>query len=139
MPVYTVEQGDTISSIADANGFFWETLWNHARNGRLKAQRKNPNALLPGDQVFIPAKRQKKESCITDQAHYFHLKGVPVRFNVCIMNADGGARGGLPYTLVIDGKTYEGRTSQDGMISEVIGPQAREGTLTLKDALTAAR
>jgi N-acetylmuramoyl-L-alanine amidase len=63
MPSHTVKQGDCISSIAHETGFFWETLWNHPDNAKLKQLRKNPNALLPGDVVSIPDQRVKQESC----------------------------------------------------------------------------
>src|SRR5258708_33469109 len=52
---YTVVQGDCISSIAAQNGFGrWQTVWDRPENAALKKTRKNPNALSPGDQVFVP-------------------------------------------------------------------------------------
>jgi hypothetical protein len=36
MPVHIVKQRDCMSSIADQYGFFWETRWNHERNGELR-------------------------------------------------------------------------------------------------------
>jgi len=131
VPVHTVTQGECISSIADQAGFFWETLWNNAKNARLKELRKNPNALLPGDSVFIPEKRKKDESCSPTTRHKFRLLGVPVRFNVRLLDADGNPRAGIPYKLVIDGKTAQGSIAADGNLSEIIKPNAKKAVLTL--------
>ena len=54
MPTVTVNRGDSIPSLAHDNGHFWETLWNHGDNAALKALRKTPNILMPGDEVFVP-------------------------------------------------------------------------------------
>jgi N-acetylmuramoyl-L-alanine amidase len=131
VPVHNVTQGECISSIADQAGFFWETLWNHPNNARLKQLRKNPNALLPGDSVFIPDKRKKEESCGPTRRHTFRLKGVPVRFNVRLLDSQGNPRAGIPFSLVIDGKTTEGTVPDDGNLSEIIKPNAKKAKLTL--------
>ncbi len=132
MPGYTVKQGDCISSIANQSGFFWETLWSDPNNANLKNRRKNnPNALQPGDTVFIPAKRRKEESCSPTMRHTFRILGVPVRFNVKLLDQYGQPRVGIPYTLQIDSKKTQGNTPADGAISEIIAPNAKKATLTL--------
>jgi N-acetylmuramoyl-L-alanine amidase len=131
VPILKVSQGDCISSIADQTGFFWQTIWNHANNAQLKQLRQNPNALLPGDRVFIPDKRMKEESCSTTRCHTFRLLGVPVRFNLRLLDEQGNPRAGVPYTLVIDGKTTRGTVPGDGNLSEIIKPNAQKAKLTL--------
>jgi len=131
VPILKVNQGDCISSIADQTGFFWETIWNHANNAQLKQLRQNPNALLPGDSVFIPDKREKVETGGTTKCHTFRLLGVPVRFNLRLLDEQGNPRSGIPYTLVIDGKTTKGTIPDDGSISEIIKPNAKKAKLTL--------
>ena len=59
MPEHMVVAGDCILSIAEENGFQWKTIWNHAANSKLKADRGDPNVLFPGDVVFVPDKRLK--------------------------------------------------------------------------------
>jgi hypothetical protein len=131
MPVHTVAQGECVSSIADKEGFFWESIWQHDRNKSIRQKRKNPNALQPGDQLFIPDIRKREESCSTAQRHRFQLKGVPVRFNVQVLNEQGEPRAGVPFVLDIDGKVTRGEIPADGNLSEIIKPNAKLAKLTL--------
>ena len=85
MPNYTVKQGDCISSIAQKHGLFWDKVWNHPKNSRLKEQRKKPSILYPGDVVFVPDKDKKEESGATEQRHRFRKKGAPAKLRLRIM------------------------------------------------------
>ena len=131
MATRTVKQGDCISSIAYEAGFLWETLWNHPDNAKLRQLRRNPNALLPGDVVTIPEKRVKEESCDATRLHKFRIKGVPVRFNLRLLDIAGDPRSDVPFTLEVHGSFRRGRTDSDGRISEVIPPIARKAILML--------
>src|SRR5512134_2279572 len=72
---YTIQPGDYLPRIAEQNGFFdFHTIWDHADNAALKAKRKNPNVLLPGDELVIPDKQQRQESRPTDAKHTFRVK-----------------------------------------------------------------
>jgi hypothetical protein len=132
MPVHIVKQGDSLTSIADQYGFFWQTLWNHPRNSQLKAQRQNPNILMAGDQVFIPAKRLKDEPSETGKAHRFRVRGTPARLNLRLKDAYGQPRAGIQYTLKVDDQTFSGRTDGDGKLSHVIPPSALKAQLRLE-------
>jgi N-acetylmuramoyl-L-alanine amidase len=79
---YVVSSGDCMSSIAKAHGHFWETLWNHPDNADLKAARRDPNILLPGDRVSVPPIRQRDEGRPTDQRHTFCRRGEPSKFRL---------------------------------------------------------
>jgi hypothetical protein len=58
MAAYTVAEGDCFDSIAKANGFFdYQTIY---KNGNNKTQWPNPNMLVIGGTVDIPAKTVKK-------------------------------------------------------------------------------
>ena len=50
---YVVRQGDSMESIAQTNGLFWKTIWDHPNNVELKRAKRNYNTLLPGDRVFV--------------------------------------------------------------------------------------
>jgi hypothetical protein len=132
MATYTVKQGDCISSIADEVGFFWETLWNHPSNAALKRKRKNPNTLLPGDEIFIPEKRPKEEQCAATKRHRFRIKGIPVKLNLRLLDTEGKPRKNLPYTLTVDGRPKNAKTDGDGKIAEVIQPNAKKAKLVVK-------
>lgn len=132
MPTHIVKLGDSMTSIADQYGFFWETLWNHERNAALRAQRRNPNVLAPGDRVFIPEIRPKDESGSTGQTHTFRLKGVPARLNLRLVDRAGRPRAGVGYALEVDGAKTSGKSGADGLISMVIRPRAKRAQLHLE-------
>ncbi len=127
---HNVKDGDCILSIAEANGFFWETLWEHPENSGLKEMRKDPNTLMPGDSVFIPDIRYKEVERKTNQVHRFHKKGIPARFRLQIF--DGYEyRIDEPYSLEIEGITYTGTTDKEGRIDIAVPPGAVTGKLYL--------
>jgi hypothetical protein len=129
--IYKVKQGDCISSIAYENGLFWETVWNHADNSQLKQKRKDPNVLCPGDEVFVPDKEEKQESCPCEKKHRFQLKGVPARIRLVLVDRNGQPRSDLPYTLEIDGILFSEMTDSNGKIEYSIPPNAKNGVLRI--------
>ena len=129
--IYTVQQGDCISSIAMENGFFWQTLWNLPDNATLKENRQDPNVLLADDQVTIPDLRVKQVSKSDGAQYTFMRKGVPEKLRLLLLDADQKPRGGLPYRIVIDGLSKTGKTSSKGEIVESIPPDAQEAQLIL--------
>ena len=132
---HQVKQGDCISSIACEYGFFPETIWNHPNNARLKEKRQNPNALMPGDIVFVPDLRFKEVRGPTGQVHKFRLKNTPAKLHIQFM-FQGQPRANIPYTLTIDGKIVSksnDATDSSGFVSCSIPPDARQGTLMLLD------
>lgn len=162
MPDYIVKQGDSIASIAYNRDLFWETIWKHPKNAKLKEQRGNPNILQPGDRVFVPEKEAKSESCTTDQRHRFKRKGVPEKLKIRILIEERGEdqsqeisssqkdhipplkgqefqsparykpRAKVPYVLEIDGNLSNGTTNNEGYVEYSILPNARKGHLILE-------
>jgi hypothetical protein len=133
MPSYIVEQGDCISSIAYEFGFLPETVWNHPSNQALKDLRKDPNILLPGDQVYVPEVRRKELPAATDQRHVFKRKGVPELFQIVIEDEEGNPRKGSSYVLTIEKSGKRGKIGSDGLISMPIPPNAKSGLLIVGD------
>lgn len=126
MPYHDVKQGDSLSSIADQYGFFWETLWNHPNNAALRETRKSPNVLMARDRIFIPEKTAKEEAGSTGRTHTFRLKGIPVRLNYRLLDEEDQPRAGVRYTLSVDGKQVAaGITPADGLITAIISPRAK--------------
>jgi hypothetical protein len=128
--IHNVEEGDCISSIAFENGFFPETLWNHANNQTLKEKRIDMNVLMPGDAVYVPDKRIKKVAEPVDGFYRFKYKGVPARLNLVIKYYGEPCRS-EPYKIDIDGRQANGTTGADGEISIPIPPDAKKGKLVV--------
>jgi hypothetical protein len=127
---HKVEGNECVSSIAEANGFFWQTLWNHAENQELKTRRKDPNILMEGDVVFIPERVEKQVDGATEQRHQFRKKGVPARVRFRLLD-QGKPRANVRFVLNVDGKLTEGHTDPDGKLDVAISPSAQAATLTL--------
>lgn len=131
--VYTIRQQDCLCSIAADHGFYPDSIWDDAGNKELRERRPNRNTLLPGDELVIPDLRRKDVACATGGRHRFVRKGVPEMVKLVLRDEDGEPRADLPYTLTIDGVSWEGTTDGDGAIEHAIPPNAREGELAVGD------
>lgn len=132
MPIdHRVKSGECLLSIATANGFFPDTLWNHAKNRELKSKREDPNVLRAGDVVHIPDLTRKDESKAVDRRHRFRRKGVPGKFKVQLLD-NGEPLAGLPYRLTIDGDLIEGKTDSDGYVEHDLPAEAQRGELKVE-------
>ena len=128
VPKHVVAQGECVTSIADHYGFFWQTVWDHPDNHELKRLRKNPNVLCVGDELSIPDKAPREESCASEEKHRFRLKGVPAKLRVHL-EENGKPLKNLDYKLDIDGKVVEGTTDGEGLVEASIPPGARSAVL----------
>ena len=128
---YIVQPGDGLSSIADAHGFFWSTLWELPDNAALKEARVNPEVLLPGDRVTIIEKRQKTVARPTGARHVFRRRGVPAKIRFQVRTRAGVVFAGCAYKLVADGVTHEGTTDSEGRIEHFVPPSVRTALLTV--------
>ena len=101
----TIERGDTVVRLADAKGFFQDTIWNHANNAELKSQRTDSNVLAPGDRLYIPDLTPKTVAAVTDRQHVYRRKGIPAILRIggaAIVNTlVVGALAGLHALLVV--------------------------------------
>jgi hypothetical protein len=129
--VHTVQQGDSVESIAFQHGMFWETIWNDGKNSQLKGKRHDPNILYPGDIVHVPEKRERQESGASGAKHRFKRKGVPSKFQLHLLRGNK-PRKNLKYRMIVDqGNIIEGSTDGDGWIRQPISPSAKKIALTL--------
>ncbi len=119
-----MKEGETLPSIADQYGFFWETLWNHPGNEGLRKKRKDPASIFPGDIVHIPDRSLKTESCVTGQVHRFRKKtGVllPLTHWVAIelLETDRSPVAFEPYEIKLpNGAVRAGKLDRDGKARE---------------------
>ena len=133
MPLYNVEQGDCISSIAFQFGLLPRTIWDHPENSALKKKRLDPNILFPGDEVFIPDKQIRFEARPTDARHKFRRLGVPTHLSVRFLH-ENKPRAGESYTFLIDGAVGPtGKLDADGACLISISPGSKGGKVILGD------
>lgn len=134
---YTVKQGDCLSSIAQQTGHLWTTIWNHPSNSELKKIRKDPNVLLPGDQLFIPELATKKYDCATDACHTFELKTSPIKLRLQFFK-EGKPRAQERFSIDIDGRAVaEGKLDQQGGLEVPISPNAEAAHVLVGDGQNA--
>src|SRR5689334_18577932 len=133
MPIVKLQQGDCLSSIALSRGFDPNTVWEHGDNADLREKRTNPNALLPGDSLFVPEIEEKEEPAPTDKLTTFKLTVGPIRLRVRLTK-HGKPRADEAYKLEMDdGVTLEGQTDGDGWIDQPISITAKSAKLSLNE------
>lgn len=120
--MYTVRQGDSISSLAFRYGLFRDTIWDHPKNKSLKELRKTPNVLKRGDEVFIPAKQPREEQGAADRRHRFTRKGVPEKLHVQFFDYDGEPLANKPYELNMNGMFKKGKLDGQGWLKATVPP-----------------
>ena len=128
---YTVRDGECIFSISDRAGHVWTTVWDHPRNQQLKSQRGSPHVLLPGDTVFIPAIQVKEVGRSVDMRHKFVRKGIPIDFELKILDGDE-PRVGVRYCVDIEDRQQVGTIPESGIVTLKIRPSDRTGRLILR-------
>lgn len=130
MSLYRVKQGDCLSSIAIQHGWLPASLWNLPENSSLKDARKSPNALCPGDRLFIANVRPHKETGGTEAKHRFRRKGVPVKLKLRLQRGVE-ALADEAVTLEVDGVSQELTTDGQGYLEVPIPPAATKASLSL--------
>lgn len=130
---YEVVAGDCITSVADAHGHFWQTVWEHPENAELKRTRQDPNVIRVGDKLHVPELEVKDESGPTEKRHRFRKLGVPAMFRVQLLRGKK-PRSGLKFTLMVDVAMHQGLTDAEGLIAVPLAPGARSATLLLHTA-----
>ena len=135
---HIVVQGEHLSQIAEKYGFKdYRTIWDHGQNAALKAKRKNPNVLHPGDNVFVPDREPKEESRPTDQRHRFQVKVPNLKLRIVVEDQYERPIGNAPCELTIDGQIFKHTTDGKGKIEQDIPAAAGQGRLVLTTPETA--
>lgn len=118
---HTVRQGEYLSSIAKKFGYRdWKTIYEHPQNHKLKERRPNPDILLPGDQIFIPDKQKKEESCNAGQSHRFKVTSSRNFLQIILKDDQGEPLANVAYTLKVAGqaKPYQASTDGSGLLKQ---------------------
>ena len=100
------------------------------------SRKDNPNALLPGDKLYLRPKEEKTIEVGTEIKHRFYRAGIPIELKIKLLE-NGKPRKNMRYTLQIDGKVVSAKyakTDGDGKIKIYkLSPLATEGFLMLED------
>ncbi len=123
MNVHTISAGECLSSLAARYKVPADLIWLDPANADLVARRKDPTVLQPGDQLVIPAKRQKDNPLSTSQPKKFVISGTLVDFHVRLV-VNGKPRSDIPYRITIDKRFHDGCTDADGWVKERVTPDA---------------
>lgn len=132
MPLYSVKQGDCLSSIAAKFRMEWKTIWNHPENARLKDKRKSPNILFPGDGIFVPKSEAPHLACRTGRFNAFVVKQDKPKLAVQLVDEENKPRADLDYVLVIEGARIAGVTDDEGWVRRTIAPELTEAELVVE-------
>ena len=126
-----VAPGDCLSSIAKRFGLTWPILWNAPENAGLRAKRKDPNILYPGDQVFVPETQAKQDPAATGRRHTYEVDIEPtfVKLRFLFM---GLPRKNVRWALMLSDREMDsGVTDGDGFLESRIDARQDEARLRL--------
>jgi hypothetical protein len=135
--IHIVKQGEHIPQIAKMFGFHnYHIVWDHPENADLKKLRKNPNVLMPGDEVYIPDKEDRIESGATEKKHKFLLDTQPLKLCLVLEDLYEKPIANAPCALGVDGDVFELKTDDKGKIEREISHDAHDAVLVIRGDAT---
>lgn len=127
---HIVEQGQHLALIARAHGFTnWDTIWNAPENKALKDLRKNPDVLLPGDELFIPEREPHHELCATERRHRFVARIRPLKLRIFLSDLANQPLAHHDCTLFVDSDSEKLPTPDSGLLEKQIPIDAASGMI----------
>ncbi|WP_437671179.1 peptidoglycan-binding protein [Sorangium sp. So ce131] len=128
---YIIKQGDHLTKIAVRFGFTsYDVIWNHPRNAELKARRRTPNVLMPGDRVFIPDREVKSAKVSSGKRHFFKVKRSRLQLRLAFLDFLHRPIANTEGALDIQ-SNLRAITDGDGRMELIIAAAAEGGTITL--------
>ncbi len=133
--IHCIEQGEHLVQIAERYGFLdHRIIWDHPRNAELKALRKTPHVLYPGDRVYIPDKQPRKEHVSTTRVHRFRLAGETLKVRIALRDFDHHPLTDMHCELELEGTTYTGQTNAQGIVFFEVPKSPQAGVLRAPEA-----
>lgn len=130
---YRVEQGDHLSGIAARFGLpKFEIIWDHPENAALKAERKNPHILYPGDELYIPEHEAKHHDKPSDDKHRFKVSAPSLYLRIRMKDLFGETLACMPCELDIEDRTIKLTTDAQGMLEHRVTATAQEAILRIQ-------
>ena len=134
MTTRVVKQGEHICRIAREAGLAdWRTVWHDGQNAELRAKRRNPNILAPGDSVFVPDPQARIEKRPTGRCHRFRRKTAELRIRLVLRDIQFRPVRDKACTLQVDGKKTRLTSDASGVVEVAIHPAAERGRLLVDD------
>ena len=131
---HVVKQGEHLSGIAGKYGFSdYKTIWDDPENAELKAKRRNPHVLHPGDVLSIPDRKAKTLSGATGQKHRFVLSKTQLTLRLKLQKAFGRPISNTACDLLVETEKHELRTDGDGRLSHAISADAHGAGLLIRE------
>jgi hypothetical protein len=131
---YTIKQGDYLAKVAKEHGFAdWKPVWDHANNKALRDKRKDPNILLPGDQLHIPDRELKTLPASTDAKHRYRVKRPPLQLILRLDEMFRKPMAGASYQLFLGDQIHAKTTDGGGKLTHDLMPGIPEARLIVKD------
>jgi hypothetical protein len=133
---HIVQAGDHISSLAEKYGFVkYETIWNHPENAELKALRKNPNVLHPGDKVHIPDRELRTVDRAVDARHKFTREIQELNLRIVLNRVYNKPYANTPCTVVFGAEKTDLTSDGKAQIEHVIDRSLTDGRVAVKDRI----
>jgi len=129
---HLIRQGECVSLIAARSGVDWRRIWDADANAPLREAGREPNLLLPGDQLHVPALELGAESVATDAHHRFVLHGRFVRLHIKLV-ANLEALADEPWVIEHSGGRLEGTSDAQGKLEASVPALIERATLSLPD------
>ena len=129
--IHIVRPGECMISLAARERLPLQKLLD--ANRELMSVRKDPGILLVGDEVVIPQRKLRTETCATGRRHRFVARQLRAEIRVRLVEF-GQPRANETYSLVVDGEPVEGEdfvTDADGLAECPIPPHAKTVTIVI--------
>jgi hypothetical protein len=129
---HVVQQGECLASIAARYGLgSWKVLLDDPDNAPLKQQKRDPFALLPGDEVMVRDPKPKAVSLPSSASHRVTISVQKTMLNLRLELEDGKPIAGKAYVLTVGAERFEGKTTGDGRVELQLPASVSHGTLAV--------
>src|SRR5262245_16974238 len=125
--VHVVQQGEHLAGIAALHGLSDpRTIFDHPENAALKAERKNPNVLFPGDLLVIPEREVRSEDASTETRTKFQTSSTNLLLRLRVQDVSAAPVEGIAF---LEGGVQ--MAERDEIREAPIPPSKRQDTISL--------
>jgi len=129
-----VQPGDTALRIAARHGFRrLASVWLRAENDALRALRRSPDVLAPGDELFVPDLEPRLEGADTTKKHVYLAPRPQERLRARFEWSDRTPMSARAFTLELEGTPITGATDAAGFVDVAIPLGLRAASLRFDD------